>query len=277
MGMRINTNVQSLSAQRHLGNNRLAQEKSLEKLSSGSRINRSGDDAAGLAISESLKGTIRSNKQAVKNAQDGISLVQVAEGGMTEVSNILNRIRELSIQSASDTIGDAERKFVDKEVQALKSEINRIAGTIEFNGHKLLDGSTDKMEIQVGVKNDPLVDRFIFDAQKITTSTDMLGIAEVNNLSKESSQANLDVLDAAITRINENRSELGALQNRLQITVNSLGVSNEGLTAANSRIRDTDVAEESSELTRNNILSQSTLAVLAQANNNNQLALKLLG
>src|SRR4051812_9852975 len=171
MGLRINTNLQALAAQRNLGVNYTAQQKSLERLSSGSRINRSGDDAAGMAISEHLKANIRSMKQASRNASDGVSLIQVAEGSMNEIGNILIRLRELSIQGASDTIGDVERGFVDKEVQSLREEIDRIAASTEFNGTALLDGSAPVMEFQVGIHNNPMLDRFIFDSQGMATNS----------------------------------------------------------------------------------------------------------
>jgi len=276
MGLRINTNIQAMSAQRFLGNNSEAQARSLEKLSSGTRINRSGDDAAGLAISERLRGHIRSLGQANRNANDGVSLIQVAEGAFNELSNIMTRVRELSIQGASDTIGDTERGFIDKEVQALKQEVDRIANSTEFNGHKLLDGSMDVMEIQVGINNNPMNDRFIFDSTMMKTDAATMGIDGVNTVTKADSQNNLEVLDAAISRLNENRSSLGALQNRLYSTINNQNIYMENLSAANSRIRDTDVAKESSELVRNNILTQSTIAMLGQANSTPQSALKLL-
>jgi flagellin len=277
MSLRINTNVQSIAAQRHLGVNYANQNKSLERLASGQRINRAGDDAAGLAISEKLKASIRSMKQATRNANDGISLVQVAEGSFNEISNILIRMRELSIQSASDTIGDTERGFVNKEIQHLKEEINRIAEVTEFNGMKLLDGKTPNLEIQVGMNNNPTQDRFIFDTQALATSLTHLGLEGVSTLSKEESQANMAMVDAAINRVNESRASMGALQNRLSSTINNLTIYRENLEGANSRIRDTDMAEETSELTKSNILSSATLSVLGQANQNPQLALKLLG
>jgi len=277
MALRINTNVQAIAAQRNLNLNHDAQNKSLEKLASGSRIVRAADDAAGLAISEKLKAHIRSMRQAERNANDGISLVQVAEGGMNETSNILTRLRELSIQSASDTIGDTERGFINKEVKGLKEEIDRIALSTEFNGKKLLDGNSEQLDIQVGIKNNDFEDRFKFNAKALTSTLGALGLTEIDNATKASSQMNLEQIDSAITRINENRSELGALQNRLQSTINNLGIYRENLSAANSRIRDCDVAEETSELTKNNILTQSTVSVLGQANNNAQVALKLLG
>src|SRR5579863_10089526 len=166
MGLRINTNVQSLAAQRNLGLNSAAQKTSLEKLASGSRITKAADDAAGLAISEKMKASIRSIRQDIRNANDGISMIQTAEGGMNEISNILVRFRELSIQAASDTIGDTERGFVDKEVQQLKQEVDRIAHSTEYNGHKLLNGEGDVMEVQIGMHNNPQEDRFVFDGSK---------------------------------------------------------------------------------------------------------------
>jgi flagellin len=276
MALRIATNVQSLAAQRFLNVNHDSQNKSLEKLSSGSRINRAGDDAAGLAISEKLKSHIRSMKQASRNANDGISLIQVAEGGLNEMSNILTRLRELSIQSASDTIGDVERGFVDKEVQQLKSEIDRIAASTEFNGTKLLDGSAPSLDIQVGIYNNPNLDRFVFASEQLKTNLDSLGLSSVSTMTKNSSQENLQALDSAITRVNENRSELGALQNRLASTINNLAIYRENLEQANSRIRDTDMAEEVTELTKLNILTNANISVLSQANQAPQLALKLL-
>jgi len=277
MGLRINTNVQSLAAQRNLGLNSGAQKTSLEKLASGSRITKAADDAAGLAISENMKATIRSVRQATRNANDGISMIQTAEGGMNEVSSILVRFRELSIQAASDTIGDTERGFVDKEVQQLKSEIDRIAHSTEYNGHKLLDGETGVMEVQIGVHNKPGEDRFVYYGQKINTTLDRLGLGGINVASKEAAQNNLDVIDGAIKTLTENRAELGAMQNRVQSTVNNLNVYDENLSAANSRIRDVDMASETAELTKNNILTSAGVSVLSQANQNNLMALKLLG
>ncbi|MBL7716783.1 MAG: flagellin FliC [Bdellovibrionales bacterium] len=277
MALRIATNVQSLAAQRSLGINNENQQRSLEKLSSGSRINRAGDDAAGLAISEKLKGHLRSMKQAIRNAQDGVSLIQVAEGSFNEISNIMIRMRELSIQGASDTISDVERGFIDKEVQSLKAEINRIAGSTEFNGHKLLDGSSPALEIQVGLHNRPGEDRFVFDSENLVSNLAVFGMDGVATTTKEASQSNLEVLDAAISKLNDNRSNLGALQNRLQSTINNSMIYHENLSAANSRIRDTDVAEETAELVKQNILTNATITVLGQANTNPQAALKLVG
>lgn len=277
MGLRIATNVQSLAAQRFLTNNSASLNRSLERLSSGNRINRSGDDAAGMAISEKLKSNIRSIKQAGRNANDGVSLVQTAEGAMNEVGNILIRMRELSIQASSDTIGDTERGFIDKEVQQLKSEIDRIAMSTEFNGTRLLDGSAPPLEIQVGLNNDPTLDRFVFDTENSKTSIEALGVSTLSTADKASAQQNLAALDGAITKLSGNRANLGALQNRLFSTINNLQLYGENLAGANSRIRDTDMAEETSELTKQGILTQANIAVLGQANQNAQLALKLIG
>jgi flagellin len=277
MGLRIATNIPSMAAQRTLTINHDNLNRSLERLSSGNRINRSGDDAAGLAISEKLKANIRSMKQANRNANDGISLVQTAEGAMNEIGNILVRLRELSIQGASDTIGDTERGFINKEVQGLKSEIERIATSTEFNGRRLLSGKESDLDIQVGIHNNPLEDRFVISTESLNSTLAQLGLTNVSTATKEMSQKNLVELDEAISHMNGNRSTLGAFQNRLQSTINNLNVYTENLAAANSRIRDTDMAEETTELTKSNILSQANISVLAQANQTATMALKLLG
>lgn len=277
MGLRINTNVQALAAQRFLRTNGENQKTSIEHLASGSRINKAADDAAGLAISEKLKGDIRSYRQATKNANDGVSLIQVAEGGLTEIGNILSRLRELSIQGASDTVNQTERSFINKEVQQMKSEIDRITESTEFDGTHLLNGSSPFYEIQVGIHNGETVDRFRFESGSLVTSINELGLADVSTATKESAQNNLEAIDKAFDTINGNRAYLGALQNRFVSTIASLGVSRETAESANSRIRDTDMAEESSDLVKNNILSQASLSVLAQANQTPQMALKLLG
>ncbi|HUP56494.1 MAG TPA: flagellin [Bdellovibrionota bacterium] len=277
MGLRINTNVQSLAAQRNLGLNSAAQKSSLEKLASGTRITKAADDAAGLAISENMRASIRSIRQATRNANDGISMIQTAEGGMNEISNILVRFRELSIQAASDTIGDTERGFVDKEVQQLKAEIDRIANSTEYNGRKLLKGEGELLEVQIGMKNVPEEDRFVYDQAKTMATADHLGVSSISVKTKEEAQNNLDMVDTAIKSLVENRAELGALQNRVQSTVNNLQIYDENLSAAQSRIRDVDMASETAELTKNNILTSAGVSVLSQANQNNLQALKLMG
>ena len=196
---------------------------------------------------------------------------------MNEVGNILTRFRELSIQAASDTIGDKERGFIDKEVQQLRSEIDRIAVTTEFNGTKLLNGSAPRLELQVGLNNNPMEDRLVIDSDQQNITVGALGIEGITTGSKVDAQNNLAKLDDALTKLNENRSALGALQNRLQSTINNISTYKENLDAARSRIRDTDMAAETSELTKSNILSQAGISVLSQANQNPQQVLKLLG
>lgn len=276
MGLRINTNVASLSAQRSLGINMRAQNDNLRKLSSGERITRAGDDAAGLAISENLKASIRGMRQAKRNAGDAISLLQVAEGGMNEISSMIIRLRELSVQAASDTVGTTERGFSDIEFQNLKEEIDRISKSTEFNGIKLLDGSGGKLEFQVGIKNDPLLDRLQYDGTGADASISALNLAVDGVSTKEGAQAALKKLDDALVHINGVRANFGALQNRLQSTSNNLEVSDENLSAANSRIRDVDVASETADMTKNNILLQAGISVLSQANQTPNTALKLL-
>lgn len=277
MGMRIATNVSALNAQKNLYMTNIQQNKSMARLASGNRINVAADDAAGLAISENLKAQIRGLRQANRNTNDGISLVQVAEGGLNEVSSMLIRLRELAIQASSDTVGNTERMFVDVEFQQLKSEIQRISETTNYNGTALLNGTGGILEIQVGTGNDPLNDRLSFDAGAANSGMDSLGIIAESTLTKQAAQQSLKVLDDAITSVSAMRANFGALQNRLQSTSNNLLVADENLSAANSRIRDTDVAAETSEMTRNTILMQAGVSVLGQANQSQQLALKLLG
>jgi flagellin len=276
MGLRINTNVAAMNAQRLLTNSTSSQQKSLERLSSGSRINKAGDDAAGLAISENLKAQIRGLRQAKRNASDGISLVQVTEGGLNEISNILVRLRELAVQAASDTIGDTERSFTDREFQSLKDEIQRISTSTNFNGTQVLVGREQPIDIQVGVYN-TANDRLSYDTKFADSRLEALGILEETVANKKGAQVSLARIDAGLKHVNEVRSTLGAMQNRLASTVNNLSIYDENLSAANSRIRDVDVAEESSELVKQNILQQAGVSVLAQANSSQQQALKLLG
>jgi flagellin len=276
MGLRINTNVPSLSAQRSLGINTRNLNDNLRKLSSGERITKAGDDAAGLAISENLKAQIRGMRQAKRNAGDAVSLLQTAEGGMNEISNIVIRLRELSVQAASDTVGPTERGFSDIEFQSLKEEIDRISKSTEFNGIKLLDGTGGKLEFQVGTKNDPLLDRLQYDGSRADTTLKSLGLDVDGVSTKEGAQNSLKKLDDALVQINGTRANFGALQNRLQSTQNNLEISDENLSAANSRIRDVDVASETADMTKNNILLQAGISVLSQANQSPNTALKLL-
>jgi flagellin len=277
MGFRVATNISAINAQRNLGTSQKNISKSMGQLASGSRINKAADDAAGLAISERLKASIRSIKQSNRNANDGISMVQTAEGGLNEIGNIIIRLRELGIQAASDTVGETERSFINKEVDALKNEVQRISKVTTWGSTKLLDGTTPTFDFQVGVFNDDFEDRISFDASTNVATLDALGIAGLDYSSKEGAQSGLASLDLAQNQTNEMRSNLGALQNRLMSTVNNLEVAEENLSAANSRVRDTDVAQASAEMVRNNILLQASTSTLAQANQTTGMALKLIG
>jgi flagellin len=278
MGLRINTNVPSLVAQRNLRMTRGSLDRTLERLSSGSRINHAGDDAAGLAISESLRAQIRGLGQAERNAQDGISLVQVAESAMSEVSNILIRMRELGVQAASDTVGPQERKFLDTEFQQLMQEIDRIANSTEYNRVPLLNGTATSFEIQVGTRNNPNIDRVrLFENGGADVNLVALGLNLTSVGDKTSAQNSLSAIDSALSNTTATRAEFGAIQNRLQSVINTIMVSRENLATANSRIRDADIAEETTEMTKNQILMQSGVAVLGQANSSAKSALGLLG
>jgi flagellin len=277
MGLRISTNLASMGAQRVLSRTTEEVNKSFQRLASGNRIVSAGDDAAGLSISENLHAQIRSLKQAERNAQDGISLVQVAEGGMSEIGNILVRLRELSIQAASDTIGDRERGFIDKEYQSLKAEVDRIANVTNFNGTPLLNGEAQKsnLEFQVGARNSE-ADRINFDVGEYAVTSSALGISGVRAESIDSARDSIESLDEAIARVTGARAGLGAMQNKLQSTTNTIAISKENLSQARSRIADTDIAEEMTNLTQKNILQSAGVSVLAQANSAPQQALKLL-
>lgn len=277
MGFRINTNVSSLQAQSSLTKVSKETQDSFSKLSSGQRITKSSDDAAGLAISEKMKAEIRSAQQANRNANDGISLVQVAEGGLNEGSSILTRMRELAVQSASDTVGDAERGMTNMEYQNLKSEIERISQVTAFNGTKLLDGKGSKMEFQIGTGADEFMDRVAFEPNQLNSGIEALGIASADVGSKEGAQSSLATVDAAITKMSGQRAALGALQNRLVSTSNNLQIYTENMSSANSRIRDVDYAEETAKQSRNAIITAAGTSVLAQANISGQNALKLIG
>lgn len=277
MGFRINTNVSSIAAQRSLGINNRESESNLAKLSSGSRITKAADDAAGLAISEKLKSNIRSLKQADRNANDGISMVQTAEGGLNEVSSILTRMRELAVQTASDTVGDVERGMTNMEYQNLKLELDRISQVTEFNGKKLLNGEGEMYEFQIGANNDAFQDRISYDASQVNSRLESLGVDGLDVSSKAGSQESLQALDSAIEKVSGQRAFLGALQNRLISTSNNLQINVENLSAANSRIRDVDYADATATKAKNDILSAAGTSVLAQANMSGQNALKLIG
>jgi len=307
MGLRIRTNIASLTAQRRLGSSTEALQNSGNKLASGERINKAADDAAGLAISENLRADVRSLNQAKRNTLDGVSLVQTAEGGLMETTNMLVRLRELAVQAASDTVGTKERGFLDQEYQSLKSEIDRIASSTEFNGTRLLTGTTQiaedmhkgenqfPLEVQVGkdyyrdtdsLENKATVNVIRLDLNNINgfstgenslmldktmAGEDVAGIG-----AKHEAQLSIGRLDEAITTVNSYRAYLGAIQNRMTSTIANLGVQTENLDTARSRIRDTDFAAETAEYTKSKILQQAGTSVLAQANQQPQVALGLL-
>ncbi len=283
MGLRINTNLASLTAQKNLGRSQLALERSLDRLSSGLRITRASDDAAGLAISESLRAQIRGLKQAERNANDGISIIQTAEGALNEISNILIRMRELGVQSSSSgSISNTERSFLQNEFSSLQSEITRIALSTKFGGRTLLDGSLsgtgNSVSFQVGIFNNSAVDRISLSIGNATSNALNVeaGSGGIAISTAASAQVSLGAIDSAITAVATLRGDLGAAQNRLQSTINALQSSNENLSAANSRIRDVDVAAETAALVRAQVLQQAGIAVLAQANVSSQAALALL-
>lgn len=272
MSISINTNVMSLSAQRSLGATQAKLGGNLSRLSSGQRINTAADDAAGLAISERFKAQIRSMGQAERNANDGISLAQTAEGAMNEISGVMVRMRELAVQSANGTLGATERGYLDDEAQALVAEIDRISTVTEFNGIKLLDGTySSDLQVGIGATADDRINVTIGATDFAT-----LAGAAVDLTTQAGAQTALGTLDTAIDALSSTRAGLGTVQNRLQVTISNLGAARENVSAANSRIRDVDVAAESAEMTKNNILMQAGVSVLAQANQAPSVALSLL-
>ena len=274
MGIRINTNVSSINTRRHLANSTIQYTKSMEKLSSGLRINRAGDDAAGLAISENLKSDIRALDQAARNAADGISLIQTAEGSLDEVSNILLRMKELAEQSLNGTLSNTDRGYLNQEYTALQAEITRISDSVDFNGVSLLDGNGGTVKIQVGISTGAS-DSVAIDlgADRDQTALGLItGISDVTNAS-----AAMDQIDTAVASVVSSRGAFGAVQNRLEASIRNINMTSENLSAANSRIRDVDVAQETSRMTSYQILQQAGVAMLAQANMSTGLAMSLLG
>ncbi|WP_223065953.1 flagellin [Paenibacillus caui] len=272
MGMFINTNVGALNAGRNLNFNNTNMSKTMEKLSSGYRINRAADDAAGLAISEKMIYQINGLNQAQRNAQDGISMIQTAEGDLTEVHAMLQRMNTLANQAANGTYDTTDRVSLQAEVNELRAEINRITGNSNFNGVNLLDGSSASATFQIGVSNGETLTANFTDNR-----TTALGVDAIDISSQTGAQDALAAIESAINTVSTNRAALGAYQNRLEHTINSLGVTSENLSAANSRIKDADMATEMTAFTKNQILVQSGTAMLAQANSAPQAVLKLLG
>ena len=276
VSFQINTNIASINAQRNLGRSKMNLDKSLERLSSGYRINRAGDDAAGMGISESLRAEIRGLGQARRNSQDGISLIQIAEGALASIANILIRLRELAIQSSSDTVSPEAREFLNLEFEQQKEEIYRIIASSEFNGVKLLAGKGEPLEIQVGTGSDSLTDRLVIDPRLVGIDMDKLGVGSISLTDKAASQGALSIIDEGISVVSRSRSHLGALQNRFQSVISNLEIALENLQSANSQIRDTDWAKETAEMTKGNILVRAGTSVLAQANQTPSSVLSLI-
>ncbi|MFM7196910.1 MAG: flagellin [Chloroflexota bacterium] len=282
MALRINYNLESVSAQRNLSGTQISFGRAIEQLSSGLRINKAGDDAAGLAVSEKLKNQVRGLNQAQRNAQDSVSLLQTAEGALNETHSILARMRELAVQSANDTLTNADRLHIQNEVNQLLSEVDRIAAATQFNTIALLNGAGQATGLQFHVGPNNIVassvDEITFGfTSASTTGLSIANLSTAQSLTTQSgANAAISVLDTAIETVSTRRGSIGAMQNRLESTINSLGIAAENTGAANSRIRDADVAASVSEMVRNQILQQSTMAVLAQANQAPQMALQLL-
>ena len=271
--MRIQHNISALNAHRQLGSNQTGIAKNLEKLSSGYRVNRAGDDAAGLAISEKMRSQIKGLETAQKNAQDGISLVQTAEGALTEVHSMLNRMVELATQSANGTYENSvDRAALQAEVTSLRAEINRIADNTNFNKKNLLDGTGD-FSLQVGPSSAEVI---TVNIGAMSAGTIGIGTSAVNIATATGAKDAITAINAAINTVSTQRANLGAIQNRLEHTISNLGVTAENMTAAESRIRDVDMAKEMMEFTKNNILSQAATSMLAQANQTPQGVLQLL-
>ncbi|MBM7847652.1 flagellin [Arthrobacter roseus] len=300
MGFAINTNVSAMNAYRNLSMTQNDMSKSLEKLSSGLRINRAADDAAGLALAEGLKSQVGGLTVAARNAQDGVGVIQTAEGALTEVHSILQRVRDLAVQAGNDSNNAESRGAITKEASALVEELGRIAGSTNFNGNNLLDASAGaaadgKMSFQIGSGSSDQIIVDLSGADIATLASDLVGtpgtsgadgiagnaddVAGVPGLdftSASGAAAAIDTIDAAITDVSSARSGLGAVQNRFEHTIKHVNVSIENLSAAESRIRDTDMAKEMADFTRSQILSQAGTAMLSQANQMNQGVLQLL-
>jgi len=272
----IRTNATSLQAQRNLGNAQKSLTRNIERLSSGLRINSAADDAAGLSITSKLDAQVKGIRQSSRNAHDAISLIQTAEGALGEVNGVLTRMRELAVQgSNSGNLTSNERNHIDQEFQLLESELNRIVGVTEFNGNKLIDGTQSSgIDFQVGMRNTSS-DRISLTI--VDSDSTALALNDDALTSSTGAQAAIDALDTAIQSIATMRGTLGATQNRLTVTINNLGSMDENLSASMSRIRDADIAEESADMTRNQILQQAGTSVLAQANQLPQSALSLIG
>jgi flagellin len=275
MGLRVNTNLSSINAQRNLASISDSLAGNFRRLSTGLRINSAADDAAGLAISERLRAQIRSLDQASRNANDGISLVQTAEGSLNEVSSILTRLRELAVQSANGSVSGQDKDTLNEEFTSLVAEVNRIGRSSEFSGINLLDGSASAVTFQVGTGTTAGIDTISVTLSAALSTT--LGLSTLDIGSTGDISLAISNIDAAINSVSGLRGSLGAVQNRLDSTISNLGVAGENLSAAESRIRDVDIAYETAQLSRNQILQEASIAVLTQANALPKAALRLLG
>ena len=275
MSFSIRTNVGSLNAQRNLFNSSSMLESSFSKLSSGFRITQAGDDAAGLGISVNLQAQIRSFNQGNRNAQDAQSLIQTAEANLNQTTELLTRMRELAMQSASSGVGNAERGYIQTETAALITEIDRIANAAEYNGQALLNSTAATLTFQIGIRNVAANDRLSVTTVDATAVT--LGVSTLDMTTQAGAQAALATIDAGISAVSLARATFGAAGNRLTSVIQSIQASSESLSAANSRIRDVDVAEETSKMARTQVMMQAGVSVLSQANQAPQIALKLLG
>ncbi len=275
MSFSIRTNVGSLNAQRNLFNSSASLEDSFSKLSSGFRITKAGDDAAGLGISVNLGAQIKSFNQANRNAQDAQSLIQTAEGGLNQTTELLTRMRELAMQSASSGVGATERGYIQTENSAIITEISRIANASEYNGQALLNSAATSLTFQVGIRNVAANDQISVSTVDATAAT--LGVSALDFSTQAASQTALTTIDSALALVSTARASFGASGNRLSSVIQTIQTSGESLSAANSRIRDVDVAEETSRMARTQVMMQAGVSVLAQANQAPQIALKLLG
>lgn len=273
MAISIGSNIASLSAQRNLASTQKSLGSNFSKLSSGMRIATAADDAAGLGISERLKAQVRGLNQASRNANDGISLLQTAEGAMNEIAGSLTRLRELAVQSANGTLGTQERGYINNEAAQLTQEIDRISAVTEFNGNNMLGADAGTFNLQVGTMN---TGNDVISATTVAADSATLGVGGLDLSTQAGAQAAIDAIDTAIDTLSSNRATLGGVQNRLQVTITNLASASENNSAANSRIRDIDVAEETANMTRNQILSQAGVAILSQANQIPSAALSLL-
>ncbi len=275
MGMRINTNLASMAAQRALTAQTKRQQHASQSLATGQRIVQASDDPAGLAISENLKSEIRSSAQAKMNAQGAISVAQVGEGALSEMSNLVTRLREISVQSASDTVSDKERTYLQQEAKSLTEELDRISKTTKFGNSNLLDGSVSELSFHVGAgSNKDNVVKFTYQGN---VTADELGLESASVSSKSDAVSVIEKTDAALSKISQARSSFGSLQSRMESVVSTLDIKQENLSATRSRIMDADMAKESSELASATVLQNASASILAQANTQPMLAMKLIG